>query len=108
MVLVPFATAVWWTKHWLMDTIIARWRFAISALAGAILWIYLAFAVTSAHEASGGVVIEYGSMALAYFCAFMALVSVAGMFLGWFLWAEEEAEETARELPDAVKTGFGD
>ena len=107
-VVIPFAAAVWWTKHWLMDDILARWRFVIASMSGSILWVYLAFASTHAVEGSGGVQIAYGSIALAYFSAFMAMVSVVGLLLGLFLWTEEEAEETARELPDAVQTGFGD
>lgn len=108
MLLVPFATAMWWTQKWLMEPIIARWRFAASALGGSILWVFVAYASTRVVSTSGGVEILHDSLALAYFAAFMALVSVLGGILGLFLWTEEEAEETARMLPNSVRTGFDD
>lgn len=101
---VPFAMAVWWTKSWLMDPIASRWRFAVSALAGVLAWIYLAFAATRAVEASGGEQIIYGSMALAYVCGFMAALSFVGIILGLLLWAEESGEEAAETLPDAARS----
>lgn len=106
MLLVPLAANLWWTKGWLMDPIIARWRFAVSAFSSAILWVYLAYTSTRVVSTSGGAEIIHDSLPLAYFCAFMAVVSVAGLVLGLFLWTEEEAEEAARLLPDSVNTGF--
>lgn len=103
-----FALALWWTKSWLMDTIIARWRFAISGLAGSILWLFVAFSATRvAAPAGDGTQLLFGSTALAYFSAFMAFVSVAGTILGLFLWIEEEGKAAAEELPDAVQTKWG-
>lgn len=105
--LFAFVLAMWWTKHWLMDGIIARWRFVISALSGSILWIYVAYTATRAIDTSAGVTIAFNSMPLAYFSAFMAFVSVMGMILGLFLWTEEEGQEAAAQLPGSVKTGWG-
>lgn len=105
---IPLALALWWTKNWLMDTIVARWRFAVSAIAGGILWIYVAYSSTRAVDASSGVEIVFESFALAYFSVFMAILSVVGMLLGLTLWAEEEGERTTQTLPDAVQTQFGD
>lgn len=105
---IPLALAMWWTKSWLMDSIIARWRFAVSAVSGTILWIYVAYSSTRVIEPSGGVEHVFGSPALSYFAAFMALVSVVGMILGLLLWTEEEGQRTAETLPGAVRTQFGD
>lgn len=105
---IPLALALWWTKSWLMDPIISRWRFAVSAVAGSILWVYVAYTSTRAVDTSGGVEIIFESMALAYFSAFMAFVSVVGMVLGLLLWVDEEAKEAAETLPGAVRTQFGD
>lgn len=104
MVVVPFAMAMWWTESWLMNPIVARWRFAVAAFAGTILWVYLAYASTRAVEASSGVVVAYGSVALSWFSVFMALVSIVGLILGLFLWVEEEGEHAARTLPNAVRS----
>ena len=93
MFVIPFATTVWWTKSWLMDPIASRWRFAVSALAGTLAWVYLAYSATRVVEASAGVQIVYGSQALSVFCAFMAFVSVIGTLLGLLLWTEEAGEE---------------
>lgn len=107
MFVIPFATTVWWTKSWLMDPIASRWRFAVSAFAGTIAWVYLAYTATRVFEASGGIQIVYGSRALAVFCAFMALVSFVGIVLGLLLWTEEAGKETAGELRRRVGQGFG-
>lgn len=104
---IAFALALWWTKSWLMDQIIARWRFTIAGLGGSILWIYVAYTATRVFDASGGTEIIYSSIALSYFSAFMAFVSVVGTILGLFLWIEEEGREAAGELPDAVETDWG-
>lgn len=106
--IVPLAIALWWTKSWLMDPIIAKWRFAVSSLAGAILWVFVAYTSTRAVDPSGGEEIIFQSMGLAYFAVFMALVSVVGMLLGLLLWTEEEAERTAQSLPAAIQTQYGD
>jgi len=103
-----FVIAMWWTKHWLMDNIVARWRFAVSALSGAILWFFVYYTATNEIDTSGGVTISFGSTALAYFGAFMAFASVIGMILGLLLWAQEEGQLTADQLPDAVQTEWGD
>lgn len=105
MFVIPFATNVWWTKSWLMDPVTQRWRFAVSALAGAIAWVYLAYTATRVVDASGGVQIVYGSQALAVFCAFMAFVSVIGIILGLLMWTEEAGEDTVGEL--RRRTGRG-
>lgn len=99
---VPLALTIWWTKSWLMDPITQRWRFAVSALAGTLMWIYLAYTATRAAEASGGVQIVYGSTALAYVCAFMAMTSFVGIILGLLLWTEEEGLTAAGEITDAA------
>lgn len=100
---IPFAVFSWWTKSWLMDPITQRWRFAVSALTGTIGWIYLAYTATRAVEGSAGVQIVYGSTALAYVCAFMALVSLVGIILGLFLWTEEAGSDTVGELQRQVR-----
>lgn len=100
--------AIWWTKSWLMDPIQARWRFAVASLAGIPLWIFVAFSATRVVDTTSGVTTVYGSMALAYVAAFMAFVSVIGMVLGLFLWAEEEAQDASDELPGAVRPGRAD
>lgn len=105
--LAAFVLALWWTKQWLISRPVSRWRFAVSALAGAILWVYVAFTATSSVSASGGVVIEYQSMPLAYFAAFMAFVSVVGIILGLLLWTEEEGEEASQNLPQNVRSQLG-
>lgn len=106
MHLVALLIAFWWTKNWLMEPIIAKWRFTVAALAGTILWIWLAFASTRVVAASGGVQLVYGSTALAYVCGFMALVSVVGLILGLLLWTEEEAEQAARNAPVEALSGI--
>lgn len=108
MLIAPFIAAIWWTNQWLTGRVLARWRHAVSALVSAIFWIYCAYASTRVVDASGGVEIIYGSLALSYVSAFMAIVSVAGALLGLALWTEEEAERTARELPESVQTGWDD
>lgn len=105
---IPLAMAIWWTKAWLMEPIVARWRFAVATLAGTILWVYIAFSSTRVVDPSSGVGIVFQSYALAYFAAFMAVVSVVGLVLGMFLWTEEEAEQTAQTLPEGIRTQFGD
>lgn len=106
MMIASFLSAMWWTKSWLMDPIIARWRFGVSAFSGSLLWIVVAYTSTRAVESSAGVQIIYASDALSWFSVFMALVSVAGLILGLYLWVEEEAKETAEQLPDAVSTSW--
>lgn len=103
---IPFAVTVWWTKSWLMDPIASRWRFTISAFSGTIAWVYLAYAATRGVEASGGVQEVYGSISLAYFCGFMAVVSFVGIILGLLLWTEESGTETIGELRRAAGSGF--
>lgn len=105
---VPFALVMWWTKGWLMEPIRSRWRFAVSALTSTIAWIYLAYTATRGVEASGGTEIVYGSMALAYFCAFMGLVSFIGIVLGLLLWTEETAEETKTTMSERGRPRVGD
>ena len=102
--IIPFALAIWWTKGWLMDPIIARWRFAVSGLAGSILWVYVAYTSTAVQESSGGVVIEYSNLSLAYFAAFMAVVSVVGVLLGLVLWTEESLEDRDQNLPEYLRS----
>lgn len=102
---VPFIAAVWWTKSWLMDPIQSRWRFAISALVGTIVWVYLAYAATRGVEGSAGIQIVYGSTALAYVCGLMALVSFIGIVLGLLLWTEEAGRDTVGELRQ--RSGIG-
>lgn len=100
--------ALWWTQRWLMQPMVARWRFAISALAGTILWVFVAYSSTRVVDPSGGVGHVFESFALAWFAAFMAFVSVIGLIMGLFLWTEEEAERTAETLPEGIRTQFGD
>lgn len=104
-----FAFAMWWTKYWLMNRIIARWRFAVSALSGSILWVYVAYSATNAIAPDGaGGTIAFQSMALSYFAAFMAFVSVIGAILGLLLWTEEEGQLATEGLSDSMKTQFSD
>lgn len=100
--LAGFVLAMWWTKSWLMQRTVARWRFAISGLTGSILWIFVAYTATRALDTSSGVTIAFNSMPLAYFSAFMAFVSVIGTMLGLVLWTEEEARDATEEMPDRI------
>lgn len=104
--LAGFLVAMWWTSKWMITRPVSRWRFAVSALAGSILWIFVAYTATGAVAASSGVVIEYQSMALAYFSAFMAFASVVGIFLGLLLWTEEEGKAASENLPESVRSGI--
>lgn len=108
MVVAPLVANIWWTKHWLMRPLPSRWRHAIAALASTILWIYCGYASTRVIAPSGGVEHVFASNGLAYFCVFMAMVSVIGGFLGLLLWTEEEGERVAQKLPDAVSTEWSD
>lgn len=100
--------SIWWTKSWLMDPIQSRWRYIVAALASIPMWIFVAYSSTRVVDPSSGVGHIFGSMALAYLSVIMALVSVAGLLIGIFLWAEEEAEETAQTLPPSVRPRRGD
>lgn len=106
--LAAFVLAMWWTKQWLISRPVSRWRFAVSALSGAILWVFVAYTSTSSLDTSGGVTIEFQSMALAYFSAFMAFVSVVGIFLGLLLWTDEEAREAGDDVPSYLKSNLSD
>lgn len=108
MYVAAFAGALWWTKSWLMDPVGARWRFMLATLTGVPLWIVVAYLSTRVVDASSGVGIVYASIALSYFAAIMAFVTVIGFILGLYLWAEEEAADAAGELPESVSTGWGD
>lgn len=103
-----FVLAMWWMKQWLITRPVSRWRFAVSALCGSILWIYVAFTATGSVSDSGGVTILFQSMPLAYFAAFMAFVSVVGIILGLALWTEEEGEQASQNLPQTVRSNLGD
>jgi len=105
---VAFAGALWWTKHWLVNRPPARWRFAVSALSGALLWVLVAFVSTNAQAASSGVVVAFESMPIAYFSAFMAVLSVVGTVLGLLLWTEEEVKETGRNVPQNLRSNISD
>lgn len=91
--------AMWWTRHWIMDQSLSRWRFVASAFAGTILWIITAYIQTRAAYPSGGVEHIFESMALAYFCVFMALFSIVGLLIGLVVWTEEEGEDAGQTLP---------
>jgi len=101
------ALSMWWTSKWLISRPVSRWRFAVSALAGAIAWALTAWLSLGSTSASSGVQILYGSQALAYFCAFMAFVSIVGIVLGLALWTEEEIEQTGEGVPDELRSGLG-
>lgn len=103
-----FLAAIWWTKHWLMDPIGQRWRYIIAALAGVPMWVVVAYSSTRVVDPSGGAEIVFGSMAMAYFAAMMAFVSAIGLIAGLFLWAEEEAQDTAGEVPGTLRTNHSD
>lgn len=103
-----FIAAMWWTKSWLMDPIQSRWRFVVASLVSVPLWIFVAYSSTRVVDPSSGVGHVFGSIALAYVAGIMALVSVVGCILGLYLWAEEEAEESAQQLPPAVRPRSGD
>lgn len=105
--LIAFIGAMWWTKKWLITRPVSRWRFAVSALAGSILWIYVAFTATQSFNSSSGEVIAYQSMPLAYFSTFMAFVSVIGIILGLLLWTEEETEQASENIPAQVRSRLG-
>jgi len=98
---------MWWTKQWLIARPVSRWRFAISALAGAIGWLYVAFTALGVEAGSGEVVIQYQSPSLAYFSGFMAFVSFIGIVLGLVLWTEEETEEASQDIPASVRSRLG-
>lgn len=104
--LASFVLAMWWTKGWLMSKLVAKWRFAVSGLVGSVLWIYVAYTATKSVDTSSGVVVEFQSMPLAYFAAFMAFVSVIGILLGFVTWAEEEGKEASENVPQSVKSGI--
>jgi len=103
-----FLAATWWTKNWLMDTMAQRWRFILATLGGVPMWLVSAYTATRVVEGSSGVGIVYGSMAIAYLSAMMAFVSVVGFVLGLYLWAEQEGEQAAQELPENVRPRIGD
>lgn len=102
-----FAFAMWWTKQWLVTRPVSRWRFALSALSGSILWVYVAYSATRAVDTSGGVTVVFGSLPLAYFSAFMALLSVVGIFIGLLLWTEEEVEKSSENIPEMARSKLG-
>lgn len=101
-----FAVALWWTGQWLFTRPASRWRFAVSAIAGVILWIYVSFTALKSVDASGGVTIQFVSVPLAYFSVFMAFVSVIGILLGLLLWTEEEVAAASQNLPESVRSGL--
>ena len=103
---IAFALAVWWTKGWLMNRLVSRWRFALSGFAGALLWLYVAFTATRVFEYSGGQEVVYSSLALAYLAGFMVFLSLVGTVLGLFLWTEEEGQRAVDELGDGIRTRF--
>lgn len=103
-----FLAATWWTKSWLMDAITQRWRYIIATLAGVPMWVVVAYSSTRVIEPSSGVGHVFGSMALAYFAAMMAFVSAIGLIAGLYLWAEDEAQDAASEVPGMVQPGRGD
>ena len=107
---VPFAMAVWWTKSWLMDPVLSRWRYLAAGLAGTIVWVWLAFAATRVATNSAGVTVVYGSTGLAYVGAFMALLSFLGTIWGLVVWTEETGEQAIRAVPDRYRDwgGVGD
>jgi len=100
-----FVLALWWTKQWLITRPVSRWRFVVAAFAGAILWVFVAFTGTSVWVADGGTTVEFGTIALAWFAAFMAFVSLIGMVVGLLLWTEEEIEDASAELPSQFQVG---
>jgi ABC-type transport system involved in multi-copper enzyme maturation permease subunit len=102
--IVAFVGALWWTKQWLISRPVSRWRFAVSALAGSILWVYVAYTATGTYESSSGVVVLFQSLPLAYFSAFMAFVSVIGIVLGLLLWTEEEVDRASEDLPASAQS----
>ena len=106
--LAAFVVAFWWTSKWMITRPVSRWRFAMSALAGAIVWIYVAFTALGSVATTGGVTVLIQSQSLAYLAAFMAFVSVVGMILGLFLWTEEEGEKATEGVPDEVLSTLGD
>jgi len=106
--LAAFVLAMWWTKQWLITRPVSRWRFAVSALAGAILWIYVAFTATGSQGYTDGSLETFTSMPLAYFSTFMAFVSVVGIVLGLLLWTEEETEKASQNLPAAVRSNLSE
>lgn len=104
----PFAVIAWWTKSWLLDRVISRWRHLIASLFSIIGWIYLAFTATRVGVNSSGVQIVFGSVALAYLCAFMAIVSVAGLLIGLLFWSEEAVEDASSGVSEFARSNLGD
>lgn len=100
--------ATWWTKSWLMDPIVSRWRFVVASLVSVPLWVFVAYSSTRVVDPSSGVGHIFGSMALAYVAAIMALVSIVGCVLGLYLWTEEEIQESEATLPQNLRMGRGD
>ncbi|MFB6197103.1 MAG: hypothetical protein ABEI52_02380 [Halobacteriaceae archaeon] len=100
----------WWTKGWLLEKpeTQQRWRFIVAALAGAIGWIIVAYTATGSVAASSGVTILYQSMAIAYFSAFMAFLSVIAIPLGLLMWVEEETEKASEDIPEWAESDLGD
>jgi len=99
--------AMYWTKSWLMDPIVSRWRYVVSCLISSILWVAVGWTATRAIDTSSGVTISFSSMPIAYFGAFMAFVSLICLFLGLAMWTEEEGNEATQNLPQQLRQ-FGD
>jgi len=108
MHLAAFGGALWWTSKWLIARPASRWRYLLASLVSVPLWIVARYTATRAGAGSSGVVIIYESLPIAYFAFLMAFISVVGAILGLYLWTEEEASDAAEELPDGVRTNWGD
>lgn len=106
--LAAFVVAMWWTSKWMITRPVSRWRFAMSAFAGAILWVFVAFTALGSVVTTSGVTVLITSQGLAYFSGFMAFLSVLGALLGLFLWTEEEGEKAAEGVPEEVLSNLGD
>jgi hypothetical protein len=99
---------MWWTKSWLINRVASRWRHLTGALVSTIAWAYISFTATRVADPSGGVTIVFGSEALATFAAFMAFVSVIGIFLGLLFWTEETGREISEDVPKSGGVLGGD
>ncbi len=100
--------ATWWTSKWLINRPASRWRFLMASLSGAIMWVYVAFtALGSSALTDTGNTVLVQSEALAYIGTFMAFISVVGMLLGLFMWAEEETEAASEGAPRESLSNVG-
>lgn len=100
---VLLGSAVWWSKYVIMNRGGGiRWRQAMSALVGALLWIPVAYLSTNVAVTTTGTVTLFGSTALGYVGVVMTVVMLLTGILSLVLWSMEEAEESAGVLTERL------